>query len=103
MRGSDARELLRHTASRRIHARGHSERQRRLIARFSFPGDEARCAGLHPLAGGTAPASRLLDAGALVFPCVAATQTVPPLPILTEEATPIGALPPMPLPMPASR
>jgi hypothetical protein len=48
-------------------------------------------------------ASRFLTAVALVVPCVAGAQTPPALPILTEEATPIGALPPMPLPMPASR
>lgn len=47
--------------------------------------------------------SRLLIAIAFVSPSVAAAQGVPPLPIGTEEATPIGALPPMPLPMPASR
>jgi len=48
-------------------------------------------------------AARLLIAIALVLPGLTSAQTVEPLPILTEEATPIGALPPMPLPMPASR
>jgi len=44
----------------------------------------------------------LLVAG-LAAPCIAHAQTGQPLPIATDEATPIGALPPMPLPMPASR
>jgi hypothetical protein len=48
-------------------------------------------------------ASRFLISVALVLPGVTAAQAVQPLPIFTEEATPIGALPPMPLPMPASR
>jgi hypothetical protein len=48
-------------------------------------------------------ATRLLIAVALGVPCIARAQAVQPLPIATEEATPIGALPPMPLPMPASR
>lgn len=48
-------------------------------------------------------ATRLLIAAALLSPCVTAAQVVQPLPIETEEATPVGALPPMPLPMPASR
>ena len=47
--------------------------------------------------------SRLLLAAAIAMPCFANAQAVAPLPIATEEATPIGALPPMPLPMPASR
>lgn len=47
--------------------------------------------------------ARWLITAALAAPCVAHTQTVQQLPIATEEATPIGALPPMPLPMPASR
>jgi hypothetical protein len=46
---------------------------------------------------------RVLITAAFVVPCVGRAQTVPPLPIATEEATPIGAIPPMPLPMPASR
>ena len=46
-------------------------------------------------------ASRLLIALVLCAPGVRAQGTQ--LPIATEEATPIGALPPMPLPMPASR
>jgi len=45
--------------------------------------------------------SRLLIAFALFLPGVAYAQASEP--IATEEATPIGALPPMPLPMPASR
>jgi hypothetical protein len=40
---------------------------------------------------------------ALAAPLVAQAQAAQSLPIATEEATPIGALPPMPLPMPASR
>ena len=44
----------------------------------------------------------LLVALALGTPYVAAAQTGT-FPVQTEEATPIGALPPMPLPMPASR
>jgi hypothetical protein len=47
--------------------------------------------------------SRLLVAAAIATPCFAHAQATAPLPIATEEATPIGALPPMPLPMPASR
>jgi hypothetical protein len=47
--------------------------------------------------------SRLLVAAAIASPCFAHAQATAPLPIATEEATPIGALPPMPLPMPASR
>lgn len=45
--------------------------------------------------------SRLLILFALIAPRVAQAQVTEP--IATEEATPIGALPPMPLPMPASR
>jgi hypothetical protein len=45
----------------------------------------------------------LLFAGAAAAPTSARAQTTPPLPILTVEATPIGALPPIALPMPASR
>ncbi|HJQ11688.1 MAG TPA: hypothetical protein VJ840_11725 [Gemmatimonadaceae bacterium] len=48
-------------------------------------------------------ASRLLFAVVLAVPALAFSQTGQTLPIETEEATPIGALPPMPLPMPASR
>lgn len=48
-------------------------------------------------------ARRLLIAVVFAFPSLAPAQTVAPLPLGTEEATPIGALPPMPLPMPASR
>ena len=48
-------------------------------------------------------AARILLGAALAAPCVLRAQTVQPLPVATEEATPIGALPPMPLPMPASR
>jgi hypothetical protein len=40
---------------------------------------------------------------ALVMPLALAAQVTLPLPLSTDEATPIGALPPMPLPMPASR
>ena len=47
--------------------------------------------------------ARFLVTIALAVPCVAGGQTVQPLPIATEEATPVGALPPMALPMPASR
>jgi len=39
----------------------------------------------------------------LAAPCVAHAQITVQLPIAAEEATPVGALPPMPLPMPASR
>jgi hypothetical protein len=46
-------------------------------------------------------ASRFLIALVLCVPGVVHAQGE--LPIATEEATPIGALPPMPLPMPASR
>lgn len=46
----------------------------------------------------------LLFAGALSGPDVAVAQTTTTLPpMLGAEATPIGALPPLPLPMPASR
>jgi hypothetical protein len=45
----------------------------------------------------------LLIAVALTLPRIATAQTAQPLPITPEEATPVGALPPMPLPMPASR
>jgi hypothetical protein len=48
-------------------------------------------------------AARLLLVSALAAPVVVGAQTAAPLPVATEEATPIGALPPMPLPMPASR
>lgn len=41
--------------------------------------------------------------GALATSSVARAQTPQPLPILSAEATPIGAIPPMALPMPASR
>lgn len=51
-----------------------------------------------PTAGGL-----LLFAGALSGPSIARAQTVQSLPVLTAEATPIGALPPLALPMPASR
>ena len=44
-----------------------------------------------------------LFASGLWVPIVAQTQTLQPLPVLTVEATPIGALPPLALPMPASR
>ena len=47
--------------------------------------------------------SRLLFTIVLSAPAVVFAQTGQTLPIETEEATPIGALPPMPLPMPASR
>ena len=47
-------------------------------------------------------ASRFLIALILCAPGVVRAQGAQ-LPIATEEATPIGALPPMPLPMPASR
>lgn len=45
----------------------------------------------------------LAAVGALSGPGVAAGQTPTALPILAAEATPIGALPPVALPMPASR
>jgi hypothetical protein len=48
-------------------------------------------------------AARILLGAALLAPCIVHAQAVQPLPVATEEATPIGALPPMPLPMPASR
>jgi hypothetical protein len=48
-------------------------------------------------------ARRLVIALGFVLPCATAAQGAPPLPIGNDEATPIGALPPMPLPMPASR
>lgn len=48
-------------------------------------------------------ASRFWLAATLCLPCGAVAQSTQPLPISTDEATPIGALPPMPLPMPASR
>ena len=48
-------------------------------------------------------AARVLLVVALAAPWVVSAQAVGSLPIATEEATPIGALPPMPLPMPASR
>ena len=44
----------------------------------------------------------LLSLGALTGPSIARAQSVP-LPVLAVEATPIGALPPVALPMPASR
>lgn len=47
--------------------------------------------------------ARLLLGAALAAPCLLPAQGAQPLPIATEEATPIGAIPPMPLPMPASR
>jgi hypothetical protein len=37
------------------------------------------------------------------WPSLGGAQTAEPLPLAAEEATPLGALPPMPLPMPASR
>ncbi|HKC82294.1 MAG TPA: hypothetical protein VKB91_13960, partial [Gemmatimonadaceae bacterium] len=48
-------------------------------------------------------AVRMLVVAAFATPFVLHGQSVQSLPIATEEATPIGALPPMPLPMPASR
>ena len=48
-------------------------------------------------------ASRVILAATLAMPSIALAQTAAPLPVSTDEATPIGALPPMPLPMPASR
>jgi hypothetical protein len=45
----------------------------------------------------------LFSISALATPSAAPAQTPQPLPILAAEATPIGALPPMALPMPASR
>jgi hypothetical protein len=47
--------------------------------------------------------ARVLIAAVIATPCFANAQATTPLPIATDEATPIGALPPMPLPMPASR
>ena len=52
---------------------------------------------------GTSVGCCVLIAIALVVPSIATGQAVSPLPIGAEEATPLGALPPMPLPMPASR
>jgi hypothetical protein len=57
----------------------------------------------------TAFVSRRIGVGAFFFACALAApyvthaQTTQSLPILTVEATPIGALPPIALPMPASR
>ena len=48
-------------------------------------------------------AARMLVVSAFAMPFVVHGQAVQSLPIATEEATPIGAIPPMPLPMPASR
>ena len=48
-------------------------------------------------------AGALFFAGALLGPGLANAQTNPALPVLSAEATPIGALPPIALPMPASR
>ena len=45
----------------------------------------------------------LAFAGALSGPSLVRAQTGQSLPVLTAEATPIGALPPLALPMPASR
>lgn len=45
----------------------------------------------------------LLCAGVVFKPTLAQAQTSQQLPILSSEATPIGALPPIALPMPASR
>ncbi|HMI55351.1 MAG TPA: hypothetical protein VK494_04105 [Gemmatimonadaceae bacterium] len=45
----------------------------------------------------------LLFAGGAAAPAFARAQTTQALPILSAEATPIGALPPIALPMPASR
>jgi hypothetical protein len=45
----------------------------------------------------------LLFAGVLFGPSLAQAQTAQMLPVLASEATPIGALPPIALPMPASR
>lgn len=48
-------------------------------------------------------AGLLLLAGALCSPSVARAQAPQALPVFPAEATPIGALPPLALPMPASR
>jgi len=45
----------------------------------------------------------MIIAAAIAAPSIAAAQITGPLPIASEEATPLGALSPMPLPMPASR
>jgi hypothetical protein len=45
----------------------------------------------------------LVLAGALSAPSLVRAQTAQSLPVFTAEATPIGALPPLALPMPASR
>lgn len=45
----------------------------------------------------------LVFAGALSGPSLVRAQTAQSLPVLTVEATPVGALPPLALPMPASR
>lgn len=45
----------------------------------------------------------LLSTGAVSAPGLARAQSTQPLPVLSAEATPIGALPPIALPMPASR
>ena len=44
-----------------------------------------------------------LVSGLVALPALAHAQTLPPMPIRNVEATPIGALPPLALPMPASR
>ena len=50
-----------------------------------------------------AAARLVLLAGAVFGPSLVGAQTPQSLPVLTVEATPIGALPPLALPMPASR
>jgi hypothetical protein len=62
-----------------------------LIRTISLPGSSRRGVGL------------LVLAGALSGPSFVHAQTTQQLPVLTVEATPIGALPPLALPMPASR
>src|SRR6202008_2514202 len=81
----------------------HSEGEGRTAARISVSGHETRRSGLYALVGETVIAARILLAVALAAPYVVRAQAAQPLPVATEEATPIGALPPMPLPMPASR
>lgn len=65
-----------------------------MIAMIRGTGDSSASTSLVPC---------VLIAIALSLPGIAAAQTAAPLPIAAEEATPLGALPPMPLPMPASR
>jgi hypothetical protein len=58
---------------------------------------------ISPLSSSRRGVGLLVLAGALSGPSLARAQTNQSLPVLTVEATPIGALPPLALPMPASR